>query len=117
MAKNKPEKWKISQDHWVLISNFMGYAPTPLEEYIDVTWNEIMPVVEKIEATYNDYHGYFGVHISSNSCTIQGTHLRTFGPDPIYAYMYDIALGSKLESTCHCIVQFIGWYNLNIKPM
>jgi hypothetical protein len=71
----------------------------------------LMPVVEKIERIYDDFHGYFGVYISSNSCTIQGTNLRTTPDNPHYAYHNEVTLNTKIESTWYAVVQFIKWYN------
>lgn len=81
----------------------------------DKSWDWLMPVVEKVESIWDDYHGYFGVHINSNSCTIQGTKLRTNPENYHPAYFADYTLGSKIESTYAAIVVFIIWYNENIK--
>lgn len=74
-------------------------------------WNELMPVVEKIESIYDDFHGYFGVHISSNGCTIQGTKLRLDAGYEHYAYFNDVNHETKLLATYHMVYQFITWYN------
>lgn len=34
-------------------------------------WEQLMSVVEKIESLQDEYQGRFGVHIVSNTCTIQ----------------------------------------------
>lgn len=83
--------------------------------YYHLSWDELMPVVEKIEATHHEFHGYFGVHISSNSCCIQGTKLRTDLGNEHYAYFNEVVHESKLLATYHCVYQFIVWYNENIK--
>jgi hypothetical protein len=75
------------------------------------SWDWLMPIVEKIESIYDDFHGYFGVYISSNSCTIQGTRLNTSIENPHYAYHNDVTLNTKIESTWYAVVQFIQWYN------
>ena len=94
-----------------LISDFMEY---PLVFSYDKRWHMLIQVVEKIESIWDDFHGYFGVYISSNSCTIQGTKLRT-GDNPHYAYFADWTLNTKLESTYEACVSFIQWYNENLK--
>lgn len=80
------------------------------------SWDWLMPVVEKIESLYDEFHGYFGVHISSNTCTIQGTKLNTTPESFHPAYLSDpnAVLGTKIESTWYNIVQFIKWYNNHV---
>ncbi len=81
-------------------------------------WNWLMPVVEKIESIKDPHHGYFGVHICSNSCTIQATNFRSGNPmgDPPY-YFADWTLDTKIQSTYQGIISFIQWYNKqNSKP-
>lgn len=80
----------------------------------DSSWDELIPIVEKIEAIYDHFHGYFDVHISWNNCTIQGTKLRT-GKNPHYAYFNEVALETKLLATHYAVYMFIIWYNEKIK--
>lgn len=99
----------------LLIANFMMPMGNPLldirEAKYHSSWDWLMPVVESIEATHMDFHGYFGVHISSNGCTIAGTRLNTGFENPHYAYFNDVVHESKLSATWNAIVQFIQWYN------
>jgi hypothetical protein len=78
-------------------------------------WDNLMPVVEKIESIKDSHHGHFAIHISSNSCTIQGTNLWRYinGTLAEAVYMSDpnAILNTKIESTWYNIVQFIEWYN------
>ena len=99
--------------HLKLVEDFMGYADGYLPQKI--RWNDVMPVVDKVESIYDDFHGYFGVHIYSNACTIQGTKLRTDPENFHPAYLSDpnAILNTKIESTWYNIVQFINWYNKN----
>lgn len=80
-----------------------------------IGWAELMPVVEKIESIYDDHHGYFGVHISSNECTIQGTYLRLFLDNSDYGRVYmsdpNAILSTKIKTTYYNVVQFIKWYS------
>jgi hypothetical protein len=76
-------------------------------------WNWIMEIVEAIEKTYDEFHGYFGVFISSNGCTIQGTKLRTNHENPHYAYFNDVTHDTKREAVVQAINQFLIWYNEN----
>lgn len=105
-----------------LIAEFMGvgwkYGKISKYEKLvkyRISWDWLMPVVEKIESIYNEHHGYFGVYISSNSCTIQGTKLHLSLKDSKYGGVYfnEMTLNSKLESTYSAVVKFIQWYNLN----
>jgi len=75
-------------------------------------WNWLMPVVEKIESIYDDYHGYFAVYISSNSCSIQGTKLTPEKADVYYSQFYR---DTKREATFLAVVNFIDWYDANLK--
>lgn len=72
--------------------------------------NWLMEVVAKIEATYDTFHGYFGVHIIANSCTISGTKLRLDAENPHYAYFNEVCAASKLEATVFAVDQFLDWY-------
>lgn len=83
----------------------------------DKRWELLMPVVEKIESIYDDFHGYFGVHIYSNSCSIQGTKLRTDPENFHPAYMSDpnAILDTKIASTWYNIVEWIKWFNTQKK--
>jgi len=73
-----------------------------------------MPVFEKIESIYDEHHGYFGVHISSNGCTIQGTNFRSdIIPEPP-VYFNNVVLDTKLNATYYAVVLFIKWYNKNL---
>lgn len=105
-----------------LIGNKICAVKTVEEEWISVNtlkfdsdWNWIMIVVEKIETTYDEFHGYFGVHISSNGCVIQGTKLRTNPENPHYAYFANHTEPSKKEAVFSAIYNFLNWYNNECK--
>lgn len=91
-------------------------------QYLDYhkNWNELMYVVERVEAIHDSHHGYFGVHISSNGCSIQGTKLHMAINDSSYGYVYmsdpNAVFHTKIESTWYNIVEFIKWYNKQTKP-
>ena len=87
------------------------YYPSTNEMKFDSDWNWIMEVVEKIESIYDDFHGYFGVHMSSNGCVIQGTKLRTNPENPHYAYFNESIMSSKKEAAVQVIWEFLNWYN------
>lgn len=74
-------------------------------------WNWLMSVVEKIESIKDKHHGYFGVYINSNSCTIQGTNLRTNIKQEPPIYYNNFVLENKLKSTYIAVIEFIKWYN------
>ncbi len=78
-------------------------------------WNELMLVVKKIESINDPHHGYFGVHISSNACSIQGTFLhRAIADLEGYGYVYmsdpNAIFATKEKSTYYNIVEFLKWY-------
>jgi hypothetical protein len=70
----------------------------------------LLPVIEKIEGTFDETHGYFGVHISSNCCTIQGTKLHL---DKDNVYFDQVYRDTKIEATYDAVTNFIGWYKNN----
>lgn len=76
-------------------------------------WNEIMPVVEKIESIKDDYHGKFQIFINSNQCIIQSINIFKKRKNDYYFNEY--TLGSKIESTYMAVVKFIEWYNKQTK--
>lgn len=77
-------------------------------------WKWLIPVIEKIEAINDPWHGHFGVHIISNSCTIQSTRLRPDeaikeGQEPRYFASYTEVY--KLIAVWKAVVDFIEWYD------
>jgi hypothetical protein len=78
-------------------------------------WHWLMNVVGRIETTWHDYHGYFAVYISSNSCTIQGTKFRPDKSVVKPVYYNQVVLKDKLESTYIAVINFITWYLKTIK--
>jgi len=90
-----------------------GITSYPDEGYeFHSSWDWLMPVVEKIESIKDEYHGRFGVHISSNTCTIQATNFRSNErmAEPPY-YFITVTVNTKLDATWLVVVQFIKWYN------
>lgn len=83
------------------------------------SWSWLMPIVEKIEAIYDEHDGYYGVYIHSNVCIIQGTKLHLYLKDSSYGAVYlsdtNTVFPTKRESTWYQIVQFIKWYNSQTK--
>jgi len=75
-------------------------------------WSWLMPVVEKIESIQDPHHGFFGVFISSNSCTIQGTNLRLDKKQKPPVYYNNVVVNDKLSSTYSAVVSFILWYSI-----
>ena len=82
------------------------------------SWDWLTPVVEKIESLETEQDGNFQVHISSNSCSIQGTNLwksvqnlSKYGP--VYMSDPNAIFETKLESTYYNVVEFIKWWNNN----
>jgi hypothetical protein len=101
----------------VLIAKFADHTSYKTSPKYHMNWDWLMPVVERIESLHDDHHGYFGVHISSNSCSIQGTELwRAIQEYPSYGYVYmsdpNAILNTKIESTWYNVVKFIQWYNI-----
>jgi hypothetical protein len=103
---------KLRNGHYQLVAPnepVMGFPPTKL--WFHESWNWLMPVVEKIEALpLHPFHGKFGVHIASNSCTIQGTRLRLDKDNPNYAYHAESHGDTKIEATWLACSLFLDWY-------
>ncbi len=78
------------------------------------SWDWLMPVIDKIELIKNDYHGHFGVHIYSNSCTIQGTNFRCDNIVNPPIYFANWVLDDKIITTWKAVVEFIKWYNKEV---
>lgn len=98
-----------------LIAKFMGLYMQVGGQYMSYhllwdTW--LMPVVERIEAIKDSYHGHFGVHIVSNTCCIQSTEFRPNERIPeIPHYFVDTVAATKIEAAWISIIKFITWYN------
>jgi len=75
-------------------------------------WEWLMPVVEKIETLRSVAGGHFGVHISSNSCSIQDTklHLALEGKIP-FVYFNETVHDTKRTATWEEVAKFISWWN------
>lgn len=65
-------------------------------------WNSLMLVVEKIESL-----GWFIDIHNKNECTWSADYDNDSDIDKTFC------VGTKLESTYHCVVRFIKWYNEN----
>ena len=109
-----------------LITEFMKAKPSNFrmpwevcrlsELNYNISWDWLMPVVEKIESIFDTHHGHFGVHISSNNCSVQGTYLHMATNDPSdYVYAMESYEDTKIMATWVAAVNFIRWYNLNLK--
>lgn len=74
----------------VEIAEMMGYkletfyhAPPPF----NLSWKYLMNVVEWIESLTSESGGYYGIHICSNSCTIQDTKFNPGDPENYWMFM------------------------------
>ena len=79
------------------------------------SWDWLMSAVEKIESIIDKHHGYFGVYISSNNCSIQGTNFRSDKIVNPPIYLCESYGDTKLEATYIMCIKFIKWYNENKK--
>lgn len=77
----------------------------------DKKWEQLMPVVEKIETLKTKKDGFFGVYIFSNNCVIQGTKFHS-DPEKFHEAYFNTNHGiTKIIATYITVVQFITWYN------
>jgi hypothetical protein len=110
--RNMPVYLNGGGEMWMSPHKTSTFCSLVGEELFHKSWDWLIPVVEKIESIYDDYHGYFGVFINSNCCTIQGTKLN---PGLVNAYFNEVYSDTKLESTYRCVIDFIKWYNKTLK--
>jgi hypothetical protein len=87
---NEVNKLKISKADRALVESFMGYADGYLSEWI--TWNDVMPVVEKIASVIIDEKKQRLIQ------SIQMIEMQTLG------------IMSRIEDVCERAIQFIKWY-------
>lgn len=89
-----------------LVEEFMNCPQGHLSEF--VTWNDVMPVVEKINATkLKDNEFPASVTIYRTTCHINDDMdviFETSGKDRL------------IECVWIAVVRFIEWYNLNLTP-
>lgn len=103
-----------------LIAEFMGIVYPMLDNVIVIdnvvtkeddlqyhkSWDWLMPVVEKIEATLDDDGYGNNVLIETSSCTILS------GNDGSVVIGFTEGI-TKREATYQAVVEFIKWYNKN----
>lgn len=108
-----------------LVEKFMGYADGYLSEII--TWNDVMPVVEKIESL--DHKGFpINVTISGDGACIyisesNWTGAKYEGKKEIvetlninYWNVGEEPRKTKIQGTWKAVVEFIQWFNsVNLK--
>ena len=86
-----------------------------LKLYTD--WGVLMRVIDKVESLHGGHHGNFIVHISSNTCSIQGTNLhKCLEPNSNYPAVYmsdpNAIFPAKIESTWYNLIKFVQWYEV-----
>ena len=77
------------------------------------SWDYLHLVIDKIESTYDKFHGRFQVFIVGNSCCIQGTNLDTSN-ELDYAYFSETYGKDKKEAVILAVNKFIDFYNKEI---
>ena len=109
-----------------LIAKFMGYTITPITDISTYyyQWNNLMPVIDKIEDLdhsqdhyqWQDLDGFertnfqgYEVDISYRECRIW----LNLELDPPQLIAYGKRSKTKFESVFRCVVLFIKWYNKN----
>lgn len=77
-----------------------GKAHTPETMKYHISWDWLMPVVEKIEGL----SGSMSVYIYKDGCQIEGR---------FNGYNKTERAKTKIEATYKAVVEFIKWYNAN----
>lgn len=106
--------WSVSNDISKQVYGYEGATCFLDEEQFYTSWDWLIPVVEKIESIEDKHHGHFGVHIISNSCSIQATNFRSQDKiaNPPH-YFAEYTLTTKIVSTWIAVIEFINWHNQN----
>lgn len=104
-----------------LVEKFMGYENNELISkvatadgvYIILDWNDIMPVVEKIEGLHNGVFHFFIVQKEADIAL--DTKHKENGDDWDVPRIKSISK-TKIEATWEVVIKFIKWYN-NSQPL
>lgn len=94
---------EASKEDRALIEEFMGYPELFLQTFL--RWNDIMPVVEKIEGLG------FLTSIGHNSTEIYQIHPM----NKTKINVFDGYIGNKIQNTYKAVNQFLHWYKTNPK--
>lgn len=106
---NQPERW-------LQYAGQFCYIHEKLHFHSD--WNDLMKVIDKIESVRHTEYGWFMVSVQSNVCHIHSQHLtKSMGQSDVAAYMSDpnAVFPTKIESVWYNCVQFVKFYNENLK--
>ena len=111
MKKSKYNQWCF-KEQYVCIEGEDYADYWHIELKFNLKWDKwLMPVIEKVESIYDDFHGYFGVYIHSNCCTIQGSKLNTSVENYHPAYFLESYGDTKIEAVYLAVIQFIKFWN------
>ena len=99
---------KVSRQELSLIEEFMGYADGYLSEW--VTWNDVMPAVEKIENLTDGNNYLYSFEMGKDWCAIT---TNDFTPETI---VVKSVAGNKMQSVWEAVVYFIQLYNQTQQP-
>lgn len=102
---SKPE---FFNEEFLSLFGWMSYE-SPNHMLYCSSWDWRMKVIEKIELLKCKINGRFGVHISSNNCSIYSTKIHLSNKTD--KYFDDVYEDTKDKSTDKAIVNFIKWYN------
>ena len=93
-----------------LIEVFMGYADGYLSEII--TWNDLMPVVERICKTDMKYMFDFNICVDLTEVRIsEETTLPNESGRDFEMIANTVKVNNPLEAVWLAVVEFIKWYN------
>ena len=99
-------KSKHSYDKSLFGEGFWSKPGCKMADLIfDHDWNELIPVVEKIESLAIDNVGEIGIWIEPIRCLIGSDYHH-----PIIEVAVDMC-HSKIEMIYKAVIQFIQWYN------
>lgn len=117
-TKPEPDKRNMGWYEHSTMLGFKLFCRSDSQLPFTRNWNYLMKVIDKIESIRHPEYGWFMVSVQSNVCHIHSQHLsRAMGEPDIVAYMSDpnAVFPTKIESVWYNCVQFVKFYDENLK--
>jgi len=107
--------WFQENEDWYSYRDDKKYLMLPtlsgeFELSFHASWNNLMPVIDKIEHLYEDEYTLPRFEINSHHCIFRRKDFYCIA-GCYHTSPEKICFNTKLESAWHVVVQFIKWYN------